>query len=194
MQGMPPIMIMEAIEAAVERRRPPRFAKLGCVLMGLFAFGCATKKSVSFEDFNGSQRAIEVMEGGPLSEQRSYILADDEFVLEVREPHDLGAGAFRFDLGRLETRTLDPAVAEMAWRRIEKLGVSSWRRSYSAGETGAAAPEGLDWSIDVRVGDMSRRSGGSCAYPGLPNPAGTVTGGDANSYAVLKFILEPLGR
>jgi hypothetical protein len=187
-------MIMEAIEAAVERRRPPRFVKLGFVLLGLWACGCATKKSVSFEDFNGSQRAIEVLEGGPLSEQRRYILADDEFVLEVREPHDLGAGIFRFDLRRLETRTLDPAVAALAWRRIEKLGVSSWRRSYSEGDAGIPAPDGLDWSVDVRVGDMSRRSGGNNAYPGLRNTAGTVTGGGANSYAVLKSILEPLGR
>ncbi len=191
---MHPILIMEAIEAAVERRRPPRFMGTACVLLLLCAWGCATKKSVTFDDFNSSDRAIEVLEGGPLSEQKRYILADDEFVMEIREPHDLGAGVYRFDLTRLETRTLDPAVAALAWRRIEKLGVSSWRRSYSPGDSGMIAADGMDWSVDVRVGDMSRRSGGNSAYPGLRNTAGTVVDSGANGYAVLKSILEPLGR
>ncbi len=191
---MHPILIMEAIEAAVEKRRPPRFMGPPCVLLFLCAWGCATKKSVTFDDFNSSERAIEVLEGGPLSEQKRYILADAEFVMEVREPRDLGAGVCRFDLTRLETRTLDPAVAALAWRRIEKLGVSSWSRSYSPADTGTIAPDGMDWSVDVRVGDMSRRSAGNSAHPGLANPAGIVVDGGANSYAVLKSILEPLGR
>jgi hypothetical protein len=191
---MPPILIMQAIEAAVVRRRPPRFMGLGCVLLCLCAWGCATKKSVTFEDFNSSERAIEVLEGGPFSEQRRYILADDEFLVEIRKPHDLGAGVCRFDLSRLATRTLDPAVAALAWRRIEKLGVSSWRRTYSRDDPTPIAPDSPEWSVDVRVGDMSRRSGGNNAYPGLANPAGIVTDGGANSYAVLKSILEPLGR
>jgi hypothetical protein len=187
---MHPTLIMEAIEAAVEKRRPPLFLGTASALLCLYAWGCATKKAVTFDDFRSSDRAIEVSEGGSFSEQRRYILADDEFVVEIREPHDLGAGVYRFDLSRFEKRKLDPAIAAEAWKRIQRLGVASWRKSYSTND----AVDGQDWSVDMRVGDMSRRSGGSSAYPGLANPDGVAVDGEANSFAALTAILEPLGR
>ena len=100
---MRPTLATEAVEAAVLRRRPPRFlARAGCLLVCLCAPGCAVRKAVTMDDFKSSGRAIEVLEGGPFSEQRMYILADDEFVVVIREPRDLGAGLCRFDLSRQE--------------------------------------------------------------------------------------------
>jgi hypothetical protein len=187
---MRPTLIMEAIEAAVERRRPPRFLAAAGLLLCAAASGCATKKAVTFDDFRGSGRAIEVSEGGAFSEQRRFILADDEFVVEVREPRDMGAGVCRFDVGRFEKRTLDPAVAAEAWSRIEKLRIYSWKSSYAADE----AADGPDWSVAMRVGDTNRRSAGSSAYPGLSDPEGTVVDARANSLRSLMAILETLGR
>jgi hypothetical protein len=186
-------LIMEAIEAAVAKRRPPRFLGRGCVLLCLCVSGCATKKAVSFDDYRSSGRSIEVSEGGSFSEQKRFILADDEFVLEIREPRDVGAGVYRFELSRFEKRTLDPLVAADAWRRIEKLGVSGWRKTYSPGDPPASGADGPDWSVEMRMGGLSLASAGNSAYPGLSNPE-TAVGGGSNSFEALEAILEPLGR
>jgi hypothetical protein len=72
---MRPGLITEAVEAAVERRRPLRFlARAGCVLACLCVPGCAVRKAVTLDDFRSSGRVIEVLEGGPFSEQRRYIV------------------------------------------------------------------------------------------------------------------------
>jgi hypothetical protein len=183
-------LIMEAIEAAVERRRPPRFLAAVSMLVGLGASGCATKKAVTFDDFRSSGQAIEVSEGGSFSEQRRYILADEQFIVEIREPHDMGAGVYRFDLARFDRRTLGPGVAAEAWRQIYRLRVESWRKSYSAPD----GADGRDWAVDMRVGDASRRSSGNSAYPELANPDGTVVDARESSFQALTAILEPLGR
>jgi hypothetical protein len=183
-------LIMEAIEAAVERRRPPRFMMGVSVILGLGASGCATKKAVTFDDFRSSGQAIEVSEGGSFSEQRRYILADQQFIVEIREPHDMGAGVYRFELSRCDRRTLDPQVAAEAWRQIYRLRVESWRKNYSAPD----GADGRDWAVDMRVGDASRRSSGNSAYPELANPEGTVVDARASSFEALTSILEPLAR
>jgi hypothetical protein len=183
-------MITEAIEAAVERRRPPSFMLAAAFLIALAACGCATKKAVTFDDFRSSGQAIEVSEGGSYTEQRRYILADEQFIVEIREPHDMGAGVYRFDVARFDRRTLDPRVAADAWRKIYKLRVKSWRKSYSAAE----GADGRDWSVDMRVGDASQRSSGSSAYPELANPEGIVVDAKTSSFQALTAILEPLGR
>jgi hypothetical protein len=145
------------------------------------------RKAVTRDDFRSSGRAIEVLEGGPISEQRMHILADDEFVVEIREPRDLGAGLCRFDLSRQERTRLDPAVAAAAWRRIGSLGIFSWRGSLPPGDVAADVADEPRWSVTV---------GGRSALAEPPGPGSSTASAHigANSYEALREILEPLDR
>ena len=131
-------------------------------------------RPVKNDDFSASQHVLKVSTFAAFYSQVIYVLADDLVVVEVYKPENYGYGRYRYELVEQRWKKLDERTASLAWKRIEELKISDWKKRYSPSDLGMNIADGLSWWVSLRAERAKKESEGFNVYPAL-SPLGAPT-------------------
>jgi hypothetical protein len=179
------------------RRQKGKHYKKAMLVVYILAFAKGLNGEVtdpiSIDNFPSARMVIEIYDGGPFYEQKRMILADNEFLLEIRQPTDSNSGRSSFELKHRVTAKLKSSDAARIWAAIGRLHIERWLEEYPSKDSADGFYDAPEWSVDIRMMSVTRSSKGEGAYPSDTDPKKTVRiNGDPNAFQRLEDIFSAI--
>jgi hypothetical protein len=105
---------------------------------------------------------LQIYGGPPPSSIERYVLNDSGFSYEMLKQKTPASMATRTDFVHT---ALDGKQANDVWTRLAELKIPEWRREYKFNELGYTTFDGVEWSLDYRIGTKSVSIYGHNLFP-----------------------------
>ncbi|MBI5771641.1 MAG: hypothetical protein HZA93_27970 [Verrucomicrobia bacterium] len=151
-------------------KRTSLFALLLLVLGGC-AFGL---RPIDTRDFSSCRRVLMLYDGGAVSTNYLFVIADHHVGFDVYRPKPVKPGETHYVIARQRWTKLDAQTASLVWKRIEELRILDWKDQYSPKDLNMQISDGTQWWVTFRDGKAEKKSGGNNVYPKL-SPIGDPT-------------------